>query len=332
MQEPNAVDKYIQWNAQTQLFEPVWWRRDILPFWLFPDEQFVNGSFTINAAGAPTPPVVYKLPHASLDMDAVVGNPLRITRLVFEDSTDTTALANFTVLMKDMGDQLQYMNAPIHIQTFAGTAQLPALLSEPLFLPTRHALMFTFNKIAGGAVTARLYPVGELYCTWSPNLQQHKLDHDIMLAWVNKLLERRNYVQPFWLTTDIGVVCIPAGNQLVEQDATIGDDAHFEGKDIMAVSDGAFEVEIINPITRQTLSNGYIHSEMLGTAQNPQPLPAGWIVPAGEVVRFRIRDLSGLPNNVYITIRGRKIKAQFKQIAEITKELGLPEPAKKVAK
>ena len=334
MREPNAVDSFIRFNAQTKFFEPVWFRRDILPFWFYPDEQFVHGAITINAAGATTPPVVYKLPHASLDLDSGLGNPLKISQMVFEDSTDGTSLANWTIMMEDLGDKIKFMNAPIHIRTFAGGVQLnasgvpemlPALLFEPMFLPTRHNLIFTFNKIAGGAVNVRLFPVGEIFYTWSPKLQQYPLDYRIMTELVNKHLERRKYVQPFWLTTENGGVSVPA-NQMVEADALIGDDGHFEASHILAVSDGAFEVEFFNPQTRQTMSNGTIHSAMIGDAFNPQPFSAAWVIPSGQTIRFRIRDLSGANNKVWITLRGRKLRGQFKTVSQVAKELGIPEP------
>ena len=333
MREPNSVDKFIRFNPQTKFFEPVWYRRDILPFWFYPDEQFINGDIVINAAGTPTPPVVYKLPHASLDMDSGLGNPLKISQMVFEDSTDTTTLANWTVMMEDMGDKLKYMNAPIHIRTFAGGAKvsavglemLPAFLFEPLFLPTRHNLIFTFNKIAGGAVNVRLFPVGEMFYTWSPKLQQHPLDYKIMVDLINKHLLRRTFTQPFWLTTENGGVFVPA-NQLIEADALIGDDGHFESSHILAVSTGPFEVEFFNPQTRQTMSNGFIHSAMIGDAFNPQPFAAAWVIPSGQTTRFRIRDLSGKDNMVWLTLRGRKIRGEFKTISQVAKELGIPEP------
>jgi hypothetical protein len=322
MNEPNAVDRYIRWNPKTNLFEPVWWRRDVLPFWLFPDEQYYpNGFFTINAVPTATPPIVYRLPHASLDMDNGVGNPLRITDFVFEDSTDTTALASWTITMKDMGEQMQFMNAPIHIRTFAGTSQLPAKCFEPLFLPSRHALMMTVDKISFGAVTARLYGVGELYCTWSPNMERYPADARVMNALVQKYLERRKYIQPYWCTTDGGCLQVPAG-MTIETDMTIGDDAHFEASHILAVAvDPRYQITLFNPLTRQTIVNGTIDGSMLGDAFNPQPFPATFVIPAGETIRVRITDLSNSDNIVWLTLRGRKIKAPLKNIADVKAQL-----------
>lgn len=324
--EQSPVDRYIRYNAKTKFFEPTWWRRDVLPFWLFPDEQYYStGYITINASPNDTPPVVYKLPHASLEMDRGLGNPLRITDFVFEDSTDLTATAAWTVFLKDMGDQLNYMNAPIHVRTFAGTSQLPGHCFEPLLLPSRHALMMTPDKLAGAAATVRLYMVGELYCSWSPNLERYPIDRQIMEAVINKHLERRKYIQPFWLTTDDGGVLLPA-SQTVEVDATIGDDGHFEGSHIMGISTDDYEVTIFNPLTRQTIVNGAIHSDMIGDARNPQPFPATFVVPAGETIRFRIKNLTADLNKVYLTVRGRKIRAPLRDIEQVKRDMAVNEP------
>lgn len=335
MSEQSLVDKFIRFNPVTKFWEPAWFRREIVPFWLYPDEQYVTGAITINAAGTPTPAVNYKLPHASIDLDAGLGNPLKIEQFVFEDSTDTTTLAAWTVMIEDMGEKVRYMNAPIHVRTLAGGVQtsgggtirrmLPAYLFEPLFLPSRHSLMLTFNKLTGGATNVRFFPVGGMFYTWAPTLQKYPLDYRIMVELVNKHLERRKYIKPFYLTTEGGGVTVNA-NQLAEFDMLIGDDGHFESSHIMSVSTGDYELQFFNPQTRQTMSNGWIHSKMLGDAFNPQPFPASWVIPSGQTVRVRIRDLSGSTNNVYMTLRGRKINAPFRNIAEVARELGIPVP------
>ncbi len=331
MFEPNAVDKFIRINPQTKLFEPNWMWRDVIPFFLGPNTAIVTGAIPLTS-GNPTKTVPYKLPHSSLGYDDAVGNPLKINEISFTDSVGIASAENggFTVFLTDMGDERQYMNFPVHATTFAGTGQLAARLTEELFLPTRHQLNMTFNKITGFAdKNVNVFFAGQSFDTWSSNLQKYKDDHANMIAMINKGLERRKYVTPYWLTTDGGVVAVPA-NQTVEVDTLVGSEGHFEATHIMRaiygndLTTGAFELELINPQTRQSLMNGKIHSYMIGDAQNPQPFPCPFIVPAGQLLRFKITDLSGSANNVYITLRGMKIRAEFKSRAEVEKQFGLP--------
>lgn len=329
MREPNAVDKFVRINPQTRLFEPNWLYRDILPFALGPDSgRYSSGQITLVAAVPQTIP--YKLPHSSGGYDERVGTPLQINEIVATSSNGIT-LSNFTVFITDQGDQRQYMNYPCHVRTIAGSGQLAARLTEDLFLPTRHQLSVAMTNISAGE-TAQLYFMGKLYDTFSSNLQSHPADHAAMIALVNKHLERRKYVTPYWLTpppTDGSLgVSVPA-NQTVNIEALVGDEGHFECTHILRAftsgsqATGPFELELINPQTRQSIMNGKIHSYFIGDAFNPQPFPCPFIIPAGQLLRFRITDLSGSANTIYLTLRGMKIRAPFKSRDEVDREFGI---------
>ncbi len=329
MFEPNAVDKYIRINPQTKFIEPNWMWRDVLPFSLGPDaSRFSSGVVALNSASPVVVP--YKLPHSSLGFDDAVGSPLQINEIVQTCSADGATQNNpqFTVMITDQGDQRQYMNYPVHVDTLAGVGPLAARLTEDLFLPTRHQLMVTFQRTINTAVNAQLYFLGKYFDTWSSNLQGHKQDHADIIRAVNRALERRKYVTPYWLTTENGVVTVPA-NQTVEVDTLIGDEGHFECTHILrkftggVATNSPFELEIINPQTKQSIMNGRIHSYMIGNGQNPQPFPAPFILPAGQVLRFRITDLSGSTNSVYLTLRGMRIRAPFKSRHDVEKEFGM---------
>ncbi len=332
MREPNAVDKYLRINPQTRLFEPVWKYRDILSYWLGADASValsssVPGEYALAANSSIVLP--YKLQHTSLSADDSVGNPLLVDQIVFNETVAGNTVCDYNVFLNDMGDQRQYMNFPIHVQTFAGSGQLSARLTENLMLPTRHQLNLTLSNNGNTAYNTNLFFIGRLFDTWSTNLQKYPEDRKAMLTEINRLLERRKYVTPYWLTTYGGPVTIPA-NQSVDIDTPIGSEGHFECSEIMRYfpggdqTAGAFELEILNPQTRQSLMNGKIHSYMIGNAFNPQPFPAHFIIPAGQTLRFRIKDLSGSANTVYLTLRGMKIRAPFKSRAEVEKDFGKP--------
>ncbi len=332
MFEPNAVDPYLFINPASRHIEPNWMWRDVLPFWLGPNPALYPTAKITLTTGIPVA-VPYKLPHSSIGLDQSVGTPLQINQIIQLPPPPGT-FGNFTVMVADMGDQRQYMNYPIHVDTFAGSGQLSARLTEDLFLPTRHQLLVTFNQISGEASDNQLFFAGKYFDPWSTNLQNKPHARKDMHDLINRLLERRKYVTPYWLTTENGVVAVPA-NQTVEVDTLIGDEGHLECSHIMrnlidgGITGGAFELELINPQTRQSLMNGKIHSQFIGDAHNPQPFPAPFLVPAGQILRFRITDLSGSTNNVYLTLRGERIRAPFKSRAEVEREFGMADKAVK---
>jgi hypothetical protein len=128
------------------------------------------------------------------------------------------------------------------------------------------------------------------------------------------------------LTTETQVV-IPA-NGMVEVDALIGDDGHFEASHLMSISTGDYVVDILNPDTRQSLMNGKVDSfAIIGDSSYPTEAPVPWVFEAGSRIRFRFQDVSGATNTVYPTFRGRKIRAPMKDWAQIKKDLALPENA-----
>jgi len=338
MREPNAVDKYVRINPTSKMIEPNWMYRDILPYVLGPDPgRFSSGIISLDSTGTTPAVVAYKLPHSSLGFDDAVGAPLQINQIVammrYGTEWSETDM-NGTVFVEDPGDQRQYMNYPVHIETFAGSGKLSARLTEDLFLPTRHQLMVTFKADVSQGLNSngvQLHFSGKLYDTWSSNLQKYEEDRKNMVAIVNKHLERRKYVTPYWLTTEGGAVTIPA-NQTVEVDTLIGDEGHFECSHILKkfvegdINTAPFELELINPQTRQSLMNGRIHSSMIGNAQNPQPFPAPFLIPAGQILRFRITNLQADVNTVFLTLRGQRIRAPFKSRNEVEREFGNVRP------
>lgn len=321
------IDNFIRKNAQTGELEPQWWKRAIFPYKLTFDPQYVATlPLTVPATGQVT--AVLKEQHSSLGLDNEIGTPLLINFPTFEDSTDGTANAAFTIMMKDIGDGTQFMNQPIHILNFSGTAQQTSEFSEPLFLPTRHALQTQFAKVSGGATTMRLFLNGKLFIPWDPQLLLFPQDREMLVTLIRKLLVRRMYIYPFWFTTDQSVV-IPA-NGTFEVDTDIGDDGHFEITHLIGTSTGAYTINILNPETKQSFTNGQVDSRTaVGTGQNPADFAVPWLIPAGKRLRFQYTDLSGSSNTVFTCLRGRRIRAQLKDVKDIQQDLAIP-PAMKV--
>jgi hypothetical protein len=260
--------------------------------------------------------------------DRELGTPIEIRSIVFEDSVDTTALANFTIVLTDHGERRQFMNRPIHIRTFAGTAQNPAILREPMFLSSNHKVSAYFVKIAGGATAIRMYLVGAQYFPWAPDLMRKPNSDTKLRQVITRWNEHKKFVHPYWATveTDTGVANLLAG-ATADFDIKVGAEAHFEIFTLAAVSTGNFAWALSDAKTHQSLMNGQSTlTNSLGNAQFPTMLPTAYLVPAGQRLRLNLTDLSAAPNAVYFTLVGRLIYAPFKDIgdASITPAVGTP--------
>jgi hypothetical protein len=100
--------------------------------------------------------------------------------------------------------------------------------------------------------------------------------------------------------------------------AKIGDDGHFEAFGINAVSTGNFSLEILEIKTKQTLMNGAItQTNGIGNARFPGLFFKPYLIPAMYRLNFRVTDLSGAPNTIWLTMFGRKIFAEFKQLKQV---------------
>lgn len=328
MEEPynqNLVDDFIRVNPQTKMFEPVLWKKSIIPYWLTWDPQFTQGLLTIPATGQVI--TQFRIDRSSVGLlEHGYGTPFRTRSVVFEDSTAGTGNAAFTVSLTDLGDKTQFMNAPIHIQNFAGTAQLAAGVAEPLFLPAQHYLQAAFQSTSGIQTTARMFLTGQLYCPWDPQLLQWPEDRQAMFTLLDKLLVRRNYIFPFWLTTPTGSVVIPA-NGIFEIDVDIGDDGHFEATHLIAIATStAYTMNIIDPDTKRSICNGELSGlAAVGTGLNPQRLAVPWLFPAGKRLRFQYADLSGSTNTVFTCLRGQRIRAPLKNLNEVKQDTAVPQ-------
>jgi hypothetical protein len=329
------IDKFLRWDNAQQMYFPNYFRKEILPKWLgfdSADLQAPNGLLPIAGGGANTPRVGFKQPYASVEgLDGNLGTPFEVRSIVFADSIDGTAVADFTVRLEEMGEVRQLMNRDVHIRTFAGVAQTPALLREPYMFLSQHNISAQFNKTSAGATNCRMFLCGAEYFPWSPEFIRRKRASEQLRSLIGKWMERRKYVTPFWLTTETPIDLAP--NATGEFYLKIGDDGHFEGFTLARVSTGDFSWELSEPKTQQTIMNGTCTvANGLGDANFPTILPSAYLVPAGYRLRLQVTDLSGTNNEIFFTIAGRKIYAPFKQVGEVLaqtaiKPSAVPTPA-----
>lgn len=220
------------------------------------------------------------------------------TLLTFEDSTDTTAAADLSVLFRDIVGR-DLMNAPCHIKTIFGTAQLPAIIEEPLTLFYREKMEVTLRKITAGTTTARINAGGVAYC---PNsVEQQAFIKERIKKWE----VRRQNVFPFWYTISPAPVVLTALQQL-NFDIKIG--AHFEAFKMAFVSTGEFGFQISDTRSGRVLSNGFISSAAgLGNATFPWVFDRPYLIPEGQRLRITLVDISNAGNTIWLALQGRKI-------------------------
>lgn len=331
------IDKFLVWSDEKQQYVPPYWRRNVLPSWLGYDPADLNqanGVVTVNAAGTPTPPVSFQQPYWSVNgADEGVGTPFEVRSLVYASHStgappyaENTATANYTVLLQEVGQARQFMNLPVHIRCLAGTAQLPALLREPYYMQSKHSLSVQYAKVAGAAVGVRLFLVGAQFFPWDPQFRQYPNNKQMLLSMLRKWEERSKYVSPYWLVPEQNINLL-AGTT-ADFFLKVGDDGHFEGFTITAVSTGNFTWELSEPKTQQTIMNGQgTQTNSIGTALFPTLLPTPYLLPSGYRLRLRITDLSAAPNQIFFTMAGRKIYAPMKDIGDVLQSTQVQTPA-----
>jgi len=324
----NLVDEFVDYDPKTGFFTPKLWKKAIFPYQLGFDPTFTSGALSIPASGRVS--TRYTIPFASpSNLGQGAGTPFRAHSITFADSTDGTAAAAFTCQLQDLADKTQFMNVPCHIRNLAGTAQLAARIPEPLLIPSMHSLVAQFAKVSGGATTARMYLNGRLYNPWDPQLLRYEEHRCLLQDLIQKLILRRQYIYPFWLSSDdgslSGSVTVPASGT-AEVDVDVGDDGHLELTHWMSVETStSYLVNVLDPDTKRSLTNGQVHrSAAIGTAQNPQRLAVPWLIAAGKRLRFQFTDLSASTNVIFNTFRGQRIRAPLKSVEEVKKEFEIP--------
>lgn len=318
------VEKFFIWDSSAKRYRIQAWRREILPSWMyFTENDLVGDKIILGAATAP--PVHYTQPYYSMEgADGNLGTPFLARGIVFEDSVDGTAVADFAVTIKETGEARTFMNNPIHIRCLAGTARRPAILREPLLISSKHVLQVDVRKFSVGDTAMRMYLIGAQYYPWAPEFLRRPEASRIIRETIRKWNERRKYVVPYWFTTEVVPVPI-LGGATVDVIAKVGDDGPLEIFGITSVSTGNYQLAVREMRKFQTIMNGTVTvANGLGTNLYPMAFSTPWLIPEGTRVQCRITDLSGAPNNVYLCFFGRKIYAPFRDVKDVLNETEVP--------
>jgi hypothetical protein len=321
------AEKFFRWNPATQRYQPLLWRRAILPAWLTvaeTDQQYHYQLAAYPAVGRP----LHIQPElgSAQGADQGLGSPFEIRKLVFCDSTVGTAAAAFTVKLRDQGAGRDLTSRRMHIRNVAGTAQLPFRMLEPYFLPSRSALQLEFQNL-GAATYIRFFLHGANYYPWAPGINPG--DQDTIKTLIRRWLNRRDCITPYWMGLEADdFIALPRSSNATYYMKN-GEDGHFEALALMAVADGDFALQMKEVSTGGTVANGYVSQlNGIGNATLPFFFPAPWLIPAGMRIKLDFTDLSGLSvNNIWICMYGRRIYAPLKDVREVLRSTVVDVPA-----
>lgn len=327
-------NKCFYFDEKTGRFCARMWRRDILPKKLALATPAGAYPFTITAATGIQPAFVFVQPLTSAQgQSGDVGSPFLWQAGIFNDSTDGTASANWTVQFKDNGTQRSYMNLPLHVRTVLGTAALPVMLREPLFFPDTQQIACYIKKISGGASTGRIFMDGTQFATWSTDLSNNQGAKNEIFDVIRAWRERSKYVWPYWYAPEINTgtnsasVVLTSG-QTVAVETKISEIAHFEMFTLCVVSTGNFALKISEVKTKRTIMNGMItRNNCIGTNTFPTLLPTPYLLEAGTRLRWEFTDLSLAGNTIWIVAHGRRIQGPLGKVPQILHDTAVPTPA-----
>ncbi len=241
------------------------------------------------------------------------GSPFIIRSLIYEDSTEGTDVANWTV-NADLNSQRRLSNGPVHIRTIGGTAKTPAILAEPIFLESRQRFNTVIQRSLDsiGASSGRLVLDGMLLL---PN------DADARNA-IDRWRIRQLITYPFWYVNPAPISGTGADQQF---DIKIGD-SHFELSRLNAISfdvgesaDTEFEFEMTNATTGDTIMNGRVTKENgFGDGNFPGHLPSPLLIERGSIIRWTVKGAVG--STIWPVMVGRKILAPLNKWQSMLKE------------
>lgn len=321
------VNKVAKWNGQN--FDIIGYNKAMKPFHLYFENQ--TGAVTVPASTTTNPLRLNYRPIGSSNnrLDDGFRSPFLWDGLVF--ASTTTASAAFTLRLTQDGASRRLMDFPQHILNIAGTAQTPAILREYMIIDSNSVVWAELQNTVDSTTTARVYMRGKLFCPWTNGLLLDQAGKAEILETIAKYRIRRNYIQPFWASPSnndgLAYVSLSA-NATATFNYKNGDDANFEAFLMNSVSTGAYAVEVSIPRRKQTISNGRVtNTNGTGTANFPMIFPTSFMVLPGYDVQFKITDLSGSTNNIYISLQGRKIYAPPSDVKEVINSFALPAPA-----
>lgn len=220
---------------------------------------------------------------------------------------------NILVDIYDEGLKRHLMNRAVPIDCVFGRTLIggvgggsgfgPFILPESLFLHSSRALQLRFsNPVAAPPAFKYVWPVftGIRYYGYSNPAAA-------LAQEVEKRAAEARISTPYWMTTEQDIT-IAAGLGIATGWMQIAAEAHFEAYKPLYYADGDFEYAITDRRNGRQMMNRPVHCRAgLGTAAFPMIWPQDKLWQANSQVQVDFRDLSGMPNNIFMVFAGRRI-------------------------
>ncbi len=226
---------------------------------------------------------------------------------VFSTVPVTPGGQNIFVNITDQAWRRRLSNRDVTAIHVFGDNQKPLYIKESLLLETDQTLLFEFlNYSTLGP--ASFAPIAE-----GRKWQMEALKAQEVNKYITGLRDRKQFMQPYWLTLDRGWSTLASGASSNEFMTCTGDITLFlfnlyaqafadsDGSDVSDLVTG----QLVDAKTQRAIQTQPMPLNCLGgTAQNPMRLPTPWIVEPQTQIRATFQNNSGAPCKVYMTFHG----------------------------
>lgn len=197
------------------------------------------------------------------------------------------------------------MNGFVHIDTIFGQGRTPYPLPEPLYVDELRRLWIEMMSLSTTDASVRV-AAGSLKAT--------SMEADPTLELSRKRQDFKQFLSyPFWYAPDDGLITL-TGTTVVEKTITVGAENHFMLHQLMRVCDAAFDINIIDMATGESmvqapLGTNYLVADdiLFGDANYPYCLQSPKLFQTGQKILLRLANRVAGTNNVYITLGGQAI-------------------------
>jgi hypothetical protein len=247
---------------------------------------------------------------------------------IFDAFYKSSQPEGFTVELFDPGnlgrERPFLMNREVHVATIAsgGGVTLPLSGSFPAASsagrPFRWPQSFFMNVVSGpGAIMARFRNLSDQSNTIRFVLSGRRW-YQLQAPWpvanrMEEIFREQARTFPYFFTTDQWVTLSALGSG--KPITRFGDDGYVEWVKGMAVSDGDFQVRIVETATQKRLMESPVLGTLaFGTGEFPFLNWEDALFEPNYQLTFELDDLSNATNNVFLTLACRKIKVDPKEL------------------